>query len=402
MNVDTAQADAATMASAKVQSARCDVSLLIIGAGPFGLALAAEAQALGIDYRVVGKPMEFWKENMPQSMHLRSASDWHLDPRNNATIERFLADQGLTPADVEPLSLDFYLTYAAWFQVQKGLTSLPEYVEKLDALPGGGFVAFCTGGQVITARQVAIAVGFKYFKWLPPEVVTRLPAGRFHHTCDLVDFAPLRGQRVLILGGRQSAFEWAALLHEAGAAAVHVVHRHASPAFTAADWSWVNPLVDSMVENPGWYRALPQAEKDAVSQRLWAEGRLKVEPWLAQRVLTAGVSVRPTTEVVHTVEDDDGGVVVDLSNGERLTVDTIILATGYKVNIAQAPFLAAGNLLAQLATRNGFPVLDEHFQTNVPGLFITSMAAGQDFGPFFGFTISVRTSARLIGQALTI
>jgi hypothetical protein len=28
------------------------------------------------------------------------------------------------------------------------------------------------------------------------------------------------------------------------------------------------------------------------------------------------------------------------------------------------------------------------------------MAAGQDFGPFFGFTISVRTSARLIGQAL--
>ena len=48
------------------------------------------------------------------------------------------------------------------------------------------------------------------------------------------------------------------------------------------------------------------------------------------------------------------------------------------------------------------PVLDEHFQTNIPGLFITSMAAGQDFGPFFGFTISVRTSAQLIGQALML
>ena len=42
----------------------CDVELLIIGAGPFGLALAAEAQALSIDHLLVGKPMEFWEKNM--------------------------------------------------------------------------------------------------------------------------------------------------------------------------------------------------------------------------------------------------------------------------------------------------------------------------------------------------
>jgi hypothetical protein len=28
------------------------------------------------------------------------------------------------------------------------------------------------------------------------------------------------------------------------------------------------------------------------------------------------------------------------------------------------------------------------------------MPAGQDFGPFFGFTVSVRTSAKIIGNAL--
>jgi hypothetical protein len=70
------------------------------------------------------------------------------------------------------------------------------------------------------------------------------------------------------------------------------------------------------------------------------------------------------------------------------------------VKIEQVPFLAQGNVLDRLATRNGFPILDEHFQTNVPGLFITSMPAAQDFGPFFGFTVSVRTSAALIGQAI--
>jgi FAD-dependent urate hydroxylase len=84
----------------------------------------------------------------------------------------------------------------------------------------------------------------------------------------------------------------------------------------------------------------------------------------------------------------------------RQMVDHIILATGYKVNIGQVPFLAAGNVGAILATRNGFPVLDEQFQTNLLGLYIASVAANQDFGPFFGFTIATRTSARLVGAAV--
>jgi hypothetical protein len=84
----------------------------------------------------------------------------------------------------------------------------------------------------------------------------------------------------------------------------------------------------------------------------------------------------------------------------NITADHIILATGFKVNIHNVPFLTEGNILSKLATNNDFPVIDEHFQTNLPGLFITSMAAGQDFGPFFGFTIAVRTSAKLIGKAI--
>ena len=44
-----------------------------------------------------------------------------------------------------------------------------------------------------------------------------------------------------------------------------------------------------VAENPGWFRGLTQQEKDAVSRRLWAEGRLKVEPWLKGRILKEGV-----------------------------------------------------------------------------------------------------------------
>ena len=90
-------------------------SLLIIGAGPFGLSMAAHAQQLGIDYIIAGKPMEFWEKNMPAGMYLRSACDWHLDADNEHTIEKFLSIKKLSRGAVEPLSLQFYLSYTKWF-----------------------------------------------------------------------------------------------------------------------------------------------------------------------------------------------------------------------------------------------------------------------------------------------
>lgn len=376
-------------------------NLVIIGAGPFGLALAAYATHLGIEHLIVGQPMEFWKRNMPQGMYLRSASDWHLDPLGVHTIEQFSQMQHLTVADVEPISLEFYLSYAEWFQKQKRIAPLPLFIRQLDhAAKDHHFLATTAEDEIICAQNVVIAPGFKPFAHLPSELTTRFPASRISHTCDLVDFTSLKGKRCLIVGGRQSAFEWAALLIEAGAAAVHLTHRHDSPAFKASDWSWVNPLVDAMVENPNWFRRLSQEEKDAISQKLWAEGRLKVEPWLEPRLLNDCVMLWPRTEVLDCREQVDGEMAVRLSNGETLIIDHIILATGYKVKIERLPFLVAGNILKKLAMRNGFPILDDHFQTNVSGLFITSMPATQDFGPFFAFTIGVRASAKLIGQAL--
>ena len=371
-----------------------NTDLLIIGAGPFGLALAAQAQHDRIEHVIVGQPMEFWRANMPKGMFLRSACDWHLDPLNIDTIEAYLKTQNKTPADVEPLSLDFYLTYAGWFQKQKQIQSRSLYIERLDR--NDHFVAATRDGEVIKAQRVVLAPGFKHFAHIPDDLKAKLPAGRFQHTAEFVDFSDARNKRYLIIGGRQSAFEWAALLLEAGAAAVHLTHRHSSPAFAVADWSWVNPLVDNIAEDPNWFRRLSQIEKEDVNHRLWAEGRLKVEPWLEARLNDERVRVWPQTQIESCSEN----LEVTLTNGEKFNVDEIILATGYKVDITRLPYLAAGNLLPQLETRNGFPVLDDHFETSVPGLFITSMPATQDFGPFFGFTISVRTSARLICERL--
>src|SRR6476661_3538563 len=152
-----------------------NTNLLIIGAGPFGLAMAAHAKHLGIDFIMVGKPMEFWKLNMPEGMYLRSACDWHLDPENEHTIERFLAIQHLTPADVEPLSRNFYLSYAEWFQKQKQITALPAYIDRLDYVDNYQYGATTHQRDVISANNVVIALGFKYFRNIPPEFENILP-----------------------------------------------------------------------------------------------------------------------------------------------------------------------------------------------------------------------------------
>ena len=104
---------------------------------------------------------------------------------------------------------------------------------------------------------------------------------------------------------------------------------------------------------------------------------------------TSGLS--PAASLTAVIRPDSGAIVLNavaLDDGKVLTVDQVVLATGYKVDLARVPFLASG-LRARLQVRDGFPVLDEHFETSIPGLYVTSLAATRDFGSFLAFTVSV-------------
>ena len=89
---------------------------------------------------------------------------------------------------------------------------------------------------------------------------------------------------------------------------------------------------------------------------------------------------------------------VTLSNGECLSVDRVIFATGYKAELAHVPYL--GPVISDIAVIDGFPVLDENFQSSIPGLYFTGFAASRDFGPFFGFTKACPAAATLIVDRL--
>jgi cation diffusion facilitator CzcD-associated flavoprotein CzcO len=369
-------------------------SLVVIGAGPYGLSTAAHARDRGIDTIVVGAPMGFWIDNMPAGMFLRSGAGWHLDAAGIDTFEQFLDDRAVAPLEVDPIPLALFVEYAGWFQRRKRLDVTVDLAVDVSHADGR-FDVILESGETVSAPALVVAAGARFFTHLP-EWATALPGPMAAHTCELTRLEPLAGSRCLIVGGRQSAYEWAALLGDLGAT-VDIVHRHDVPSFEPSDWTFVDPFMDSTRRVRGWWRRLPDADREAISRRFWAEGRLKLEPWLTPRLAKPGIRRWPGTEVVEAVAGARTATV-RLSNGERLEADRVIFATGYRADLTRVPFLAG--LLDRIQQADGYPVLDDALGASIAGLYITGMAAARDFGPFFGFVRAAPTAAQLIVEDL--
>jgi cation diffusion facilitator CzcD-associated flavoprotein CzcO len=374
------------------------VPLLVIGAGPYGLATAACARRAGIEQLVVGEPMAFWRKNMPAGMLLRSGPDWHLDAAGVHTFMAYLDEREIDPSEVDPIPVALFLNYVDWFEERAEIDVLPDLVRDLSK-PDGRFEATLESGRRVSADAVVAAPGISHFAVIPEWIERSLSPERWTHTCHLVHFDQLRGKRVLIVGGRQSAFEWAALLADGDAEEIHLVYRHDTPYFTVSDWSFTDELMELTATVPGWFRHLPAEEREAVARRFWAEGRLKLEPWLTPRLDKPSVHRWPHASVAVCKEVNGGEIEVELSDGTRLEVDHVVLATGYKPNMREVPYLAG--VVDEMDLADGFPVLDEHFQSSVPGLFVTGFPATRDFGPFFGFVRGCPVAATLTTTGLT-
>lgn len=372
------------------------IAFLVLGAGPYGLATAALARHREIPTIVVGEPMGFWRENMPRGLLLRSGIEWHLDPLGVHTLSAYLEEMGIDEADARPLPVELFIDYADWYASQAGVHAMRKTVTALRSSGGRGFVAEFEDGSTLATDAIVATPGLRHFFTVPPEIRESLAPDRYSHTCSTTRFDRLEGSRVLILGGRQSAFEWAALLAEQANAEVEIVFRHDSPRFERSDWGFVDPLLEQTVRVRGWFRRLPRAEQDAIRARFWAEGRLKLEPWLEARISRPTIRRWSNERLLGCKELPAGDIEVVLSGGGRLVVDHLILATGYQTDMTRVPYLAAADFAHDLELHNGFPTLDDDFQTNVPGLFFPSWPATQDFGPFFGFVAGVPAAASMI------
>jgi FAD-dependent urate hydroxylase len=389
------------------------VPVAIIGAGPYGLSLAAHLAARNVEHRVFGRPMQFWSQvaDAGGDRNLRT----YCFGTNIST-----PDPGFTFADYsrprgletfEPCSIGHFAAYGHWFQQ----SNVP-WVEPVDvahvARRADGFTVELADGQRLDADRVIIAIGLTCFAHVPPAIAS-LPPALALHTSQIASFAAFRGRDIAVIGAGQSALEAAALLHEAGARPQLLVRKGAI--------YWMNrvrpsrslwrrlrspisalgsgPKAWALAHFPGAMHHIPDTWRTRLVQKhLPPEGAW----WLRERVENRmPVHVDTTIEEAHK---ENGRVSLRLRNtkdgGERqLLVHHVIAGTGYDIDVGRLAFLDP-TLRAAIRRLGRAPVLNATFETSVPGLGIIGPASAISFGPLFRFVAGAEYTARVVSAHL--
>src|SRR6202521_2479535 len=190
----------------------------IIGAGPYGLSVAAHFRHRGIQFRIFGRPMDSWLAHMPKGMMLKSdgfASNIY-DHDSAFTLGQFCADRGIEYADAGiPVRLETFTAYGLAFRDRMVPELEDKMVVSVDRL-SDGFLLTLADGETVKARKVVLAVGITHFAYVP-ETLAQLPAELLSHSSRHHDLDPFRNRTVAVIGGGSSALDLAGLLHEAGA-----------------------------------------------------------------------------------------------------------------------------------------------------------------------------------------
>jgi cation diffusion facilitator CzcD-associated flavoprotein CzcO len=188
------------------------------------------------------------------------------------------------------------------------------------------------GAETVRARHVVLATGLEGSGGRRvPDVVRALPANRWAHSHDPIDFAALAGARIGVLGGGTGAFDNAATALEAGARSVEVHMRRAEmPTVSPYRWMEFAGLVEhyaSFTDEQKWlFNAhLSTVDQPATQNAVWRAHALpgfsfhRGSPW-------------------HEVGWDGTQVVVRTPAGRR-SFDFVIAATGVDVDLAARPEL---------------------------------------------------------------
>ena len=137
----------------------CDVA--IVGAGPYGLSLAAHMRAAGLSFRIFGKPMSTWRDHMPKGMRLKSegfASNLSA-PGGKSTLAAWCKANGVAfAAQKSPVALENFVAYADWFTRTHVPNLEQQNVVGLER-SAGGYSLTLENGTVVAARRVVLAVG---------------------------------------------------------------------------------------------------------------------------------------------------------------------------------------------------------------------------------------------------
>jgi thioredoxin reductase len=386
----------------------------IVGAGPYGLSLAAHLRAAGVRFRHFGLPMHLWSGAMPDGMFLKSngfASNVS-DPEGTHTLQAFCRSTGRTYGDYGvPVPLETFTAYGRWFQRSQA----PDLEEVLVTEVGrrnGHYELGLAGGERVGARAVVVATGVEHFAHVP-EVLCQLPGRLCSHSSAHTDLGQFRGRDVVVVGAGQSALESAALLREGGAT-VTVVARAARLLWNGAPFESGRTLVQRLREpeaglGSGWktwlYSTQPQLYRHLPAAKRVYVARTALGPagawWLRSRV--EGQFPVLLGHALDRAEARDEGVWLRLrtrdGGARELVTEHVIAATGYRPRVARLSFLE-DRLRAELRLLGGAPWVGRDFESSVPGLYFTGPAVASSFGPVMRFVYGTDFASRVLTRGL--
>jgi thioredoxin reductase len=216
------------------------------------------------------------------------------------------------------------------------------------------------------------------------------------------------GKRVAVIGAGQSALESAAILHEMGVevevlARIQVLrwigmhprlHQLGPISNTLYSKHDVGPIgVSRLVAYPNLVYHFPMGIKDRIRTRAV---RSAGAPWLIPRLHDVKIS---TGRTVTAAKEVSGEVQLRLDDGTERRVDHVLLATGYKVDIAKYKFLAP-ELVKEVKQLDGYPDVTSGFASSVPGLHFIGATSTRKFGPLMYFVTGTEFASKELASGL--
>jgi cation diffusion facilitator CzcD-associated flavoprotein CzcO len=387
----------------------------VIGAGPYGLAVAAHLRHAGVEFRIFGSPMRRWLAQMPKAMLLKSegCASGLPDPEGRHGLAQFCREHGLPYGEYGvPLSRETFVRYALCFQ-QKIVPQVEDVLVSAVRKTDDGFELRLNTGETLRSALVVVATGLDQMERIP-EQLGGLPVELCSHSADHYDLSKFKGKAVVVIGGGQSALETAALLREEGASVTVVVRArelawNAIPSTTHRSFfqrvrrprtQLGEGLGFWLYDNaPDLFHHLPrQVRVSRVKTALGPSGSW----WLKERVnghmpILAGHQLRGA-------EARNGRVALQLTdqNGQakELIADHVIASTGYRFNIQKLPFLDE-SLKSQIRHEEQMPKLSLNFESSVSGMYFAGLASANSFGPLMRFIAGTGFAARRISAHIT-
>ncbi|MFF7357037.1 MULTISPECIES: FAD-dependent oxidoreductase [Streptomyces] len=400
---------------------RAGLPVVVIGAGPYGLSVAAHLRAAGVPVRIFGEVMGSWRHAMATGMFLKSTPDATdlsaPEPGGRlADFRRVHGEPELT--ELTPIPCDVFVRYGQWFQKRYVGEVESARVTGVDRTGNGpGFLVRLAGGEALAAGAVVVATGLNGLAHIPEELRRLAPEGPGHaspvsHTSHHTDLSRYAGRRIAVIGGGQSALESAALLHEAGAEVRVLVRegqvrwgvtpdlsrprmrRLAQPA-SPLGTGWI---LAAVCRAPGGVRRLPASARLLLYRRaLGPSGGW----WLRDRV-EGVVPVHTSCRVARAEVTPERAVRLELAapgsgSPHTLTVHHVLAATGYRIDLDVLPFLSPGvrRALVRVPGSNA-PELSGSFESAVRGLYFTGSLAAPVFGPMMRFVAGTGYAATRI------